>query len=54
MGTHTETLARWACALTYEDLTPGKIKLPKRQMGAGYVRPPFTDQNFVPEKYPED
>jgi len=40
--------------IPYEDLTPGKIKLPKRQVGAGYVRPPFTDQNFVPEKYPED
>ena len=27
------------------------IKLPPRQKDDGYVRPPLTDQNFVPEKY---
>jgi polyphosphate kinase len=37
--------------IPYEDLTPQKIKLPPRQSENGYVRPPLTDQNFVPEIY---
>jgi polyphosphate kinase 2 (PPK2 family) len=35
----------------YRDLTPEPIKLPKRQKPGGYVRPPITDQTFVPEVY---
>jgi polyphosphate kinase 2 (PPK2 family) len=35
----------------YEDLTPEQIVLPPRQDKSGYVRPPITDQNFVPEVY---
>jgi polyphosphate kinase 2 len=35
----------------YEDLTPEPIHLPHRQSEAGYVRPPITDQTFVPEVY---
>ena len=35
----------------YKDLTPKPIKLPKRQDKAGYVRPPITDQTFVPDIY---
>jgi polyphosphate kinase 2 len=37
--------------IPYEDLTPEPIKLPPRQAEAGYVRPPITDQTFVPEVY---
>jgi polyphosphate kinase 2 len=37
--------------IPYEDLTPAPIKLPPRQDAHGYVRPPMTDQTFVPEKY---
>ena len=37
--------------IPYEDLTPKKIKLPRRQKDTGYVRPPVTHQNFVPEVY---
>ncbi|MFC2152575.1 polyphosphate kinase 2 [Bacteroidota bacterium] len=37
--------------IPYEDLTPEPIKLPPRQEDKGYVRPPFTDQTFVPEEY---
>ena len=33
----------------YEDLTPDHIELPPRQEDKGYVRPPVTDQTFVPE-----
>ncbi len=35
----------------YQDLTPQKIVLPPRQDDKGYVRPPMTDQTFVPEVY---
>jgi polyphosphate kinase 2 len=35
----------------YEDLTPKKIKLPPREERKSYVRPPITDQTFIPEKY---
>ena len=38
--------------IPYEDLTPEPIKLPKRKEGVGYVRPPMSDQTFVPETYP--
>jgi polyphosphate kinase 2 len=37
--------------IPYEDLTPEPIKLPPRQDDVGYVRPPFSDQTFVPEVY---
>lgn len=37
--------------IPYEDLTPEKIVLPPRQDDGGYVRPPITDQTFVPEVY---
>jgi len=37
--------------IPYEDLTPEPIVLPPRQRDSGYVRPPITDQTFVPEVY---
>lgn len=37
--------------IPYEDLTPEPIELPPRQKEEGYVRPPISDQNFVPEVY---
>jgi polyphosphate kinase 2 len=37
--------------IPYEDLTPEPIKLPKREEGVGYVRPPMSDQTFVPDEY---
>lgn len=37
--------------IPYQDLTPQPIELPPRQDKAGYVRPPITDQTFVPEIY---
>jgi polyphosphate kinase 2 len=37
--------------IPYQDLTPEPIQLPPRQDQAGYVRPPITDQTFVPEVY---
>jgi polyphosphate kinase 2 len=40
--------------IPYEDLTPESISLPPRQQEKGYVRPPMTDQTFVPEVYRPD
>lgn len=37
--------------IPYGDLTPPPIELPPRQDDVGYVRPPITDQTFVPESY---
>jgi polyphosphate kinase 2 len=37
--------------IPYEDLTPEEIELPPRQDDVGYVRPPLTDQTFVPERF---
>jgi polyphosphate kinase len=36
--------------IPYKDLTPHAIKLPPLHKG-GYVRPPISDQTFVPERY---
>jgi polyphosphate kinase 2 len=40
--------------ISHEDLTPDPIELPPRQDDIGYIRPPFTDQTFVPEVYGAD
>ena len=37
--------------IPHKDLTPEHISLPPRQQDGSYVRPPITDQNFVPEAY---
>lgn len=37
--------------IPYEDLTPEPIELPPRQADIGYIRPPITDQTWVPEVY---
>ncbi len=37
--------------IPYKDLTPEEMTLPPRQKDQGYVRPPMTDQSFVPEFY---
>jgi polyphosphate kinase 2 len=36
----------------FQDLTPEPIELPPRKDHGKYVRPPFTDQRFVPARYP--
>ncbi len=37
--------------IPYKKVDYPKIKLPPRTEREGYIRPPITDQNFVPEKY---
>lgn len=40
--------------IPYRDLTPEPVVLPPRQADTGYVRPPMTDQTFIPEFYGPD
>jgi len=35
----------------YEDVTPEPLELPKRRPDSDYVRPPITDQTFVPQVF---
>lgn len=44
-------IAHLLSMIPYKDLTPEPIKLPPRQDRTGYVRPPLTDQTYVPEVY---
>jgi polyphosphate kinase 2 (PPK2 family) len=37
--------------IPYENLTPDPVELPPRGPDKGYVRPPMSDQTFVPEVY---
>jgi polyphosphate kinase len=37
--------------IPYEDLTPKPFKLPPLKHDVAYVRPPVTDQTFVPERF---
>ncbi|HET9006612.1 MAG TPA: polyphosphate kinase 2 [Actinomycetes bacterium] len=37
--------------VSYGDLTPEPIKLPPRRDDTGYVRPPISDQTFVPDRF---
>ena len=38
--------------IPYQDLAQKPIELPQRTEAGSYVRPPITDQTFVPEVYP--
>jgi polyphosphate kinase 2 (PPK2 family) len=42
-------ISHFLTLIPYEDLTPEAIVLPPRQTDRGYVRPPLSDQTFVPE-----
>jgi polyphosphate kinase 2 len=48
---HLNCIHHLLSLIPYEDLTPEPIELPPRQEDVGYVRPPITDQTFVPEVY---
>jgi polyphosphate kinase len=37
--------------IPYKDLTPKPLDLPPRKKSEGYVRPPMSDQTFIPEIY---
>ncbi len=44
-------ISHFLTLIPFQDLTPEPMTLPPRQEDMGYVRPPMTDQTFVPEKY---
>lgn len=48
---HLNCIHHLLSMIPYEDLTPEQIVLPPRQEDTGYVRPPMTDQTFVPAVY---
>jgi hypothetical protein len=35
----------------YEDISPAPIELPPREDREGYIRPPISEQTFVPPEY---
>jgi polyphosphate kinase 2 (PPK2 family) len=37
--------------IDYKDLTPEPIELPPREDSRKYIRPPISDQTFIPEVY---
>jgi polyphosphate kinase len=40
--------------IQYEDILPAPIELPPREKSMGYIRPPITEQTFVPDPYSKD
>jgi len=46
-------ISHFLSMIPYKTIKREKIKLPERHSGAGYVRPPMSDQTFIPDKYPE-
>ncbi len=44
-------IAHLLSMIPYEDVIPPALELPPRQSDEGYVRPPMSDQTFVPEIY---
>jgi polyphosphate kinase 2 len=48
---HLNVVAHLLSLIPYQDMTPEPMELPPRQDKTGYVRPPITDQTFVPQVY---
>ena len=46
---HLNCIHHLLSMIPYEDLTPEEMALPPRQEDKGYVRPPMSDQTFVPD-----
>jgi polyphosphate kinase 2 len=45
------TMRHLLSLVPYEEVPVPQIRLPARQSDVGYVRPPLTDQTFVPDHY---
>jgi polyphosphate kinase 2 (PPK2 family) len=45
------TISHLLSVIPYEDRTLGSIELPPRQEDGSYIRPPISEQTFVPENY---
>ncbi len=48
---HLNCIRHLLSMIPYQDVLPQPLELPPRQDDTGYVRPPLTDQTFVPEVY---
>ena len=48
---HLNCIKHFLSMIEYEDLTPDPIELPKRETARGYVRPPMSEQTFVPSHH---
>ena len=46
---HLNCIHHLLSMITYDDLTPEPIELPERKQARGYVRPPMSEQTFVPD-----
>ncbi|HEX9853784.1 MAG TPA: polyphosphate kinase 2 [Acidimicrobiia bacterium] len=44
-------IAHLLSMIPYEDTTPDPVDLPPRQTDTSYIRPPISEQTFVPEVY---
>jgi len=44
-------ISHFLSMIPYDDRTLGAVDLPPRQRDDSYIRPPITEQTFVPEKY---
>jgi polyphosphate kinase 2 len=44
-------IAHLLSMIPYEDVIPPPLELPPRQQDPSYIRPPISDQTFVPEIY---
>ncbi|MFK5895247.1 MAG: polyphosphate kinase 2 [Pseudomonadota bacterium] len=47
-------ISHFLSMIPYKDSSSKKIKLEKRTESRGYIRPPMSDQTFVPDGYPRD
>jgi polyphosphate kinase 2 (PPK2 family) len=45
-------IAHLLTQVPYRDVAPEPVKLPPRRDDVSYVRPPMSDQTFVPEVFP--
>jgi polyphosphate kinase 2 len=46
---HINCISHFLSLISYEDLTPKEIELPRRKKSKGYLRPPEDEQTFVPD-----
>lgn len=48
---HLNCISHLLTMVPYEDILPPPIELPPRQASSAYVRPPISEQTFVPDLY---
>jgi len=45
-------ISHFLSSINYKDITPDMIELPPRKNEQSYIRPPMSEQTFVPDLYP--